>query len=432
MSINFTVLIPVLLLTTVCIHASEEREDVRANLAFSLDASAEFTDNALKEYTDIVDERHDTIVLDVEGGWQNRYLAIDADYKFTKRSFSEGTEPDDSTIDGQASIDIAKGKPIYMNLFHSRRQVLNDPSNAPLFTNFEERDILRAELGLVFPFGSVDTLSIVPYASKVKLEKAKELDNERLGGDLKWSRRLSTTDQFVVELTGYGSSFDDGSRDYDLARWSFGYQATLRRLEYNINAGINKISPSIGRETEAPFYNASIEYSGPLQEFSVNGSRLLTDSSRGNDNQQNSSPFNIRSGSEGNVDQMELTTYSLDYTAYWFCSRCSLDVFLSVEDEAYISLEEQDNQRRRQFLRGSYKLAAKTTFQVSGGILKSEFKNNPLNNYEETKVEIKLIYRPSVHWSISFFGAKEDRDATNNVQRGYSEQVVGLSVRYSS
>ncbi|TQV71775.1 hypothetical protein FKG94_19195 [Exilibacterium tricleocarpae] len=389
----------------------------------------EFTDNGERAARDGTSERQDNYDIAVEFEHLQGDVEYSVDYTASEARFSEDTQEDRSSLDGEAFVRyFSADNPFHVSVSHSRRRVLNRRQDRNLLANLDERSILTAVPGLQFRVSPVDTLRLDATVSDISYRFNEERDSEQTGVMLDWQHRLSSLDQFSLSLRSSDTEFKEvDGFDYEYDSAVFTYSAQLRRLSYSIGVGYIQSSADQGDDVDGPIYTLDLTYETGVHRINLRGERRITDTSIGNADQNLVDGLTGGDGTADSFDRYELSSLEVEWSTPIVCERCDLRASLRYNDEAYAEDSLQDNSETFGSIGLGYRISrfARMNFSVSRS--DQQF-DNPLlaQDQERDRYELRFGYDFSAETSAQVFFRYEEL-SSRDPESEYEESIVGLA-----
>jgi len=424
-----------LLTSMVCMasmsYAQTEKEQRKPNeISGSVSLLTEFTDNAEKEASNEIDERQDRLNLNLQGHYENQYLSANLSYGAAENRFSDDSQSGRSTLEGESTVEFGDSNNLVsLLLSHSRKQLLNNPDDLDLLENTDERDILIAKPSIYWSMTGVDSFRLRADLSKVSYREKEGSDLTAVGATLSWVHALSAVDRFGLDLAFSDVEYDTASEfDYQYQNVSLFYASNLRRLQYQINVGYNETDSAGADNIGGLFYDLGIYYKAAPHDFVLELSQTITDSSRGNGNQELLPDLGRGSVSAESRGQLELTRGELKWLSTFICGRCTSNVSLGYQNEKFENDSDRDLTEQYYALNFSYKFTRKLNTSVNYKYSDKQFDSNIAeSDYDLSRVKFSLNYRFNSTFSAGLYVSEEVRES-NDAEHDYEEFVTGLSI----
>lgn len=398
--------------------------------------STQISDNARKSSGNKISERQDEYSIGVSGDYENRLLDLKADYEASEHRFEKNSQADRSLLEGYAGLNIGKSnQPLNLLLSHSRRGLLNNPDQIDLLQNHDERQIFSAVPTARASVTNVDTLLLQGNYSIIDYRYNEFRNSESKGASLIWQHRFSSVDMVQTSVRHTEIEFDElPQNNYEYQIAMLAYSATLRAFSYILEVGYNKSTRDDGEEYSNPSYSATVNYTTGLNNFSLISDQRITDTSMGDANRSvTGGRWNsgIGSGdtSSNRVDQIERRSTELHWNTSMLCERCEINAYISVRDDNYLTLPE-DNNERGAGVGFSYRFTKDSKINLRFDRREQRFGGEVAREkytLDRGKVEYQYSWRNDVRFSA--FVESESRKSENN-NSDYDELVTGVSVAY--
>lgn len=421
---------PVLLLA--CMANAEQENSWNA----SLGAEVAVTDNA-KKTKDLqkIEERQDKYTFDVSGKYLNDWVLADTSYLATSQKYEKASQPDRNFVDGMTMLRFGNDYDFAsLNLSHSRRTVLNAPDAIELSSNFESRDIIRAEPQLSWRVSSADLIGVRGDFTWVRLDKTPIKNSDTNGASLVYQREISKTDNFQLMYTSSQIEFPNAPLvNYDFENYAATYQVKLRNLSYLIQAGVNKADNKLSPKSwSSPAYNFGLTYKEGLNLFELRYSQSITNSSSGDGN-LTSLVNGLSSNSGAGLDLINKKTAEFIWSSNFVCERCNLSASASKSKEDYQSLAE-DGDLTAYRVSAGYQFTRTISVSVNVGQEERKFEGASdavqRTPYTQKRAEFSLGFEPFKSASLRLFARQVSRESGKAINSTFDENMVGLLFSY--
>lgn len=397
----------------------------------SLSANSLMSDNTTKTANDPVEERQDVYRLGVTANYLNELIDANVNYNLYAQKFAEHSQPDDEYLDGSSNLEFGKEHdPLGLVLSHSSRMLLQSPDAVDLIENQQEREIISAAPILRKRVFGADTIFLQGQATLVSFPDDDSQDSKRNSLSLGWTHPLSKISMLQFSAQQSDVNFDSQpTSDYSLDNVMAAYSAQLRKLNYRIEVGYNKLSRELGENQGAPSYDASVGYATGYHQFNFSLGREITDTSFGSGNINEATPIPGGDGLAQNIDQIDRKKANLDWQTTLICGRCSFSVGLSYVEDDYL---ERDDTSVNIYARSAftYALSNASSLTLRMDRSKYDFENDLIgSNYSMNYFSLEYSYRFLNGFDVNLFARKEERDA-DQVLSNYDENVYGAGVGY--
>lgn len=400
---------------------------------FSAEVNAEsiFTDNALKTANDELSERQDTLSIGVNGQQTNRYNSLKLAYSADHTYFSENSQEDANTIEGDAQWILGKEFDWFnLTLEDSRRKVLRSSTATPLLSNTGERELITITPQFRLHVSPVDQIIIGASREDVQIKRVAAADAVRDTAHLIWQHNLSPTDQLLFSLNqGESTRQTSDEPDYQYQIASLGYQARLSHLGYGINLGYQKTQTKGQADFDKPNYQINLSYDKNGHSISFEASSAVTDTLFGDGNGNSLDNTLTQDSLSQAYDLVKLSQASLSWASpsLWRGLRLNAQTQYSSHDY-YTLAEDYTEQAVALSLNYNFAVHTRGTLQLERG--DSSFDQTLLNSdYQEDNILLRVSHEFARDLSADFLlrTIKRHSDGAGNE---YSERRVGVSVRY--
>ena len=390
------------------------------------------SDNALRDDENRQSELQSEYGVAASLSDSSLFYLYDIDYRFSKFSYGEDSQPERGITEGAASLRLGKESGLFsVSANHSQSRTLIDRGEADTIDNSDERSILDVNPMLLFKVGSVDSINITGIYTKTRFDIQKQRNSDRTGGLATWAHALSPVSNMGVSVSVFEVEYTEiPDYVYDQQNAYFNYDASLRKLNYSLSLGYN-LTKQNGEEYKAPSYDISFAYNATGQTFGAAFISRITDTSNGDNNRgaiMEEAEAVVDASALG-ADQFKLTAGDIFYRNTSLCGRCSLSLQVSREEEEYLSLTEESNTSNRGIATFAYSFKANTSFEYSYQRTKIEFEEDDLRDSIDSLSRVQLQQGFRFGLNLSAYYAARDRQSGTEGQ-GFTENLVGLRAEY--
>lgn len=400
----------------------------------SLKATSLFSDNTLKKSQEPMDERQDLYQAGFTAGYSNWLVDAAANYEWVSQRYAENSQVDEEYADGNSSVIFGKSEdPFAVELNHSRRMLLTTPDAVGLTENQQERDVISVLPEIRKNIFGADRISLGGQFVRVNFPENELQNSKRKGYSLGWLHPLSKTSALQASAQQQKITFDH----YPLADYTFNssmvaYAVALRKLKYRLEFGFNESDPESGDKEGAPSYKLSAMYLNGFNQIDFSVSRVLTDTSFGNGNLENSNAVPGSDGLSLDIDRVDRTSAELKWQTEVVCSRCLFSAGVSAVEDDYL---EKDERSLSVYTQSRFSYSFSNAANLSLGLTRSDvdFDNTSIaQDYELNYLSIEYAYHFVNGLNFRLAGKKEDRKATNENGDGtYKENVYSIGLGYN-
>ncbi|WP_323813296.1 hypothetical protein [Cellvibrio sp. NN19] len=399
----------------------------------SLSATSLFSDNTLKQAQNPIDERQDLYQLAVVADYSNWLLDADVNYQLVAQKYAEGSQDDEEYADGSSSVTFGKAEDLLaLELSHSRRMLLSTPDAIDLTGNQEARDIISARPEIRIKLSEADKLLLSGQSERVSFPDNGQQDSKRNGASLGWLHLLSPTSTLQLSVNQQDIKFDNYAlSDYSLVSSMLAYAVELRKLKYSLAVGYNENKSEGNESKSAPSYKISAAYVAGYNQIDLSASRLLTDTSYGDGNMENTFVLPDSDGFSMDLDRIDRRSVELNWHTNVICSRCALSVGVVAVEDKYLEKDEESLSVNSNV---SFAYALSTTANVSLSMARSDvdFENQLVaQDYRLDSISLNYAYYFSNGLNVTVGGRREDRETSTLDEAGtYTENVYSVSLAY--
>ncbi len=397
----------------------------------SLSLESIYTDNALRTASDGISERQDTFSVGLSGQQNNRYSDFKLGYAAERTYFSEASQEDANSIEGDAQWVLGKEYDWFnLTLQDSRRKVLRSSTATPLLSNTGERELITVKPQLRLHLTPVDQLIIGASRESVRVQRLAAADSERDTADIIWNHKLSATDLLLVTLNqGESTRKDAIDADYKYQIARVGYQARLSHLGYSIHLGYQNTKARGQEELGKANYALDLSYDKNGHNISLGARSAVTDTLFGDGNGNSLDETLMEDSLSDNFDLVKLSqaTFTWAGPALWRGLRVSAQAQYSNHDY-YVLPEDYTDQALSVSV--NYSFAPRTQASLQLERSESVFDQTGLaSDFQEDNLLLRISHSFTRDLSADFLLGTIKRysdDALNE----YSEQRAGVSARY--
>lgn len=399
------------------------------DISGSIDASSLMSDNSRKQAENPVEERQDTYQAGLKADYSNWLVDAELGYQFYARKFAEHSQPDEEYADGSSTLVFGKAEdPAALSLQHSRRRLLTTPDAVDLVSNQQDREIITAEPEIRKKVWGADKLYIRGQASRISFPDNDLQNSKRNGYSLGWVHPMSRASILQIFAQQTEITFDElPVSDYTYATTMASYAVKLRQLSYQVEVGYNQNKPEVGEEEGAPSYRLTVEYLAGYHQLELSASRMLTDTSFGNGNEEGVNPLPGNDGLNVDIDRIERSSADARWTTQVLCDRCTFYIGGSVVIDDYLE-KEQESSSKFAHLGLSYAFSNASSLHLRESRSDVDFDGGLLaRSYELTNTSVEYSYR--FHWGLGvrLFGRQEER---TSAETSYTEKSYGGGLNY--
>lgn len=419
---------PALILSLYC--AAAAANDIKG----SLSATSMLSDNSLKASGEPVEERQDLYRAGLSADYSNWLVEAEANYSWVSHQYAEKSQPDDRYAEGNSSILFGKeDDPLALELNHSRRILLITPDAVALTRNQQEREMISALPQIRKRIFAADRITLAGQFARVRFPDNDLQDSQREGLSFSWFHPLSMASYLQLNTQQQKISFDHFPiADYTYSGSMLVYGVKLRKLKYSLELGYNQSEPETGEEQSAPSYKVSAVYLSGFNQFDLSASRILTDTSFGSGNLDNTVGLPGSDGAALAVDRMDRTSAELNWQTQVICARCQFSAGVSAVEDDYLEKEEQSLSLYTR-ARFSYSLSNAATVSLSAARADVEFDAQEIaRDYVLNTVAIDYAYNFANGLNLRLAARNEDRTTANENSDGtYEENIYSIGLGYN-
>lgn len=411
------------------IYAKENADDLKVNIS----VGTQLSDNGRRHINNEQEESEwqDKYNLGVVYGYSNEWSKIVANYSASRWTYSINSQPDYTTLVGDATIDLGGSyQPAHIEFTNSRRSLLKAPDALDVSDNRDERAITKVEPSLKFRLSDADLLSASVNASDISYANSFGADSRLTGGQLAWMREISQIEHFRISANSSKAAFQSLSGfDYKFDVLSASYAVDLRNLHYRISAGENRATMNdSGEEFKRPVFDILVGYSSPSYTLDFTLNQKISNSSAGDGNSDSFAGSGLDAINSG-LDLINFNTAGLLFSTTVLCDRCKFSFAADESKEEYKTLLE-DSATRKLKASFSYAIGRRGTLQLSFAEYKRTFSSvEDRRNFTRTDSEVSYAHSFISGIKLKVFARRHENDSelSRNV---YNENVTGLNLGY--
>jgi hypothetical protein len=398
----------------------------------AISATAVHSDNGNKSSEEKISELQEQYNLKLGARYENTIGKVEADYSAAHFDFSEGTQPNKSTIEGHSALQLGNQAQLAELLIeHSRQTLLNKADSLDLTSNQEERDIFTVTPGLNWHFSSADVLFVKGNFSDIHYLESELNNSTRKGASLGAMHEITEVDTIGLNIQSTDVEFKHfPASNYSLRNATINYSARLRQLSYSLQVGANQSETENGETYDAPSYLASLEYKSGLNTFGLNLAQEITDTSFGGGNKNTSEEPNSIDSGIGQSGQIDRKRIDVQWTTTAVCDRCTLNVGAQKTRDQYLFISQNSNEVSANIV-GRYTVSTAAAISVRLTGTEHTFPDKTLGeNYKLTTAALEYSYRMGRNFNINASYTDEKR-VDENASTGYRAKLIGLGLSYS-
>jgi hypothetical protein len=391
------------------------------------------SDNGFKAYSDKTAEQQDEYGVDLSSRYSNNLIDFDAGYELQERRFAEDSQESKSLLEGSANLLLGKPSGVAdLRLSHSRTSLLKAPSQVNLTNNQDEREILTAAPSLRARLSAADKLQLSGDFTDIKYLETELLNSAREGVDLAWLHAISGIQKMQFSLQSVNIKFKHlVDTDYTMRQAMLGYRVNLRKLNYALDLGYSQSEPEAGEAFNSPTYNIKVGYITGLQEFTLSGAQVITDTSFGNGNSAVSGGVPSSDGSGAANGRLKRQESRFSWDTKSLCGRCDFSAALFAQRDTYLETLDQQSTQTGGGLNFAYRFTEAARLGMT--LTRSDMKFEGMTNSEDYELSLARIdYRYAFRGGLSMsWEYKEERRKQEVKTQGYTERYLGAGLAYA-
>lgn len=397
-----------------------------------LSVTAMQSDNGAKAQTQAsekkISERQSIYELGVANTYSNDWALFNAAYDLSEQTYSENSQPDYTRLVGSLQLDLGNNYyPLHLRVAHANESLLNSPDALDLSANREERATLTVEPSLRVRLGGADSLRASVRNTDVSYDLQAQKDSRSQALELAWQRAISKVNSFNLSLTSSDTEFEYRPLfDYTLESALIRYDTRLKRLNYSIAAGANKVTQTQQNLAfTKPHYDVAASYNNVFNTLSVQINRAVSDSSAGS-----AAMFGSATESTREIDIVDVTVITLAWATTRLCEKCAVNIYAGKNKENYQALLD-DAIVKSMGASLSYRILRNGSLALRVSENKREFEAGSASaSFAYKNYELGYNHQFMSKLAMNVFARKLRRDSVSNVST-YNENSAGLTVTYS-
>lgn len=406
---------------------------------FDLNLSSNFraTDNAKKKPEEVspINELQRIYSLGVVGQYQNDWMQFDSNYGASKNIYDEGSQPNKDIVEGFSKLILGgKYQPLDVLISHNRYSLLNSPDALDLTSNRDTREIFTVIPTIKMHPSAADLIVVSGNYDKTTYQENRDFTSERKGVSSSWIRGLNKVQSLQIIVQQLDSTFEFfSSADYQMQIAALQYAVTLRNLSYQARFGYNKATRDVENSTfSSPEYKIISTYTSGANEFQLEISQAITDSSYGGGNNAVSvgnKNSTIKDAGSLLLDLINERRMELSWSTSALCERCSFGLDLaSVKRDYQKSL--QDSIESAASITFRYGFSRDFSLHLNARVSEVELDSSSLNsNYEQASGKMGLSYLITKGLNVEAYLEGYER-TSSSLEQNYKENILGLSLSY--
>lgn len=400
---------------------------IHAETELELKLESGFSNNANKtNKADAIKERQDVVTARIKSSRINSTSSAIVDYSIEHENYSKDSQENETNLEGSASARFNLSPNLKVNLNHSAKRLINNPSETAISNNLQNRNIFSASVDAKSHITPLQVVTVTPSLAAIRYSDGNNQDSDRATLDMSWVWRLQEKSRIKINLQNSEIDYRSAANQ-SYQQLTLGYERENRLLTYSAEAGVNRFTTSSGSKN-GPYFNLQATYDNQGQKFSINAIRQLTDTSFGNGNQNLTSSSNIDSAGT-NIDQIEQDSFILSYSSRLLCGRCRFKAQTEFKDETHVNNPQESLNEKiiaasiRYFLNQRSNLSSSISFKAT------EYKQDDSRDFDEFSARLGYELSLSKASSLELFSEFETKDASQPIN-DYSELIFGLSFIY--
>ena len=374
--------------------------------------------------------------LDVNAAINRDLWFFVSDYTFLDRRFSEQGNQDGQVVLGRSALQVGKSnKPLFFNLEHSSQEMSLRPGLPDVPNNRDRRTILTAGLNSTLRMVQGNYLHLWAEYTDISLRYDFRNEAEKTGAGIDYTRLVSTLYQAGVSLSAYRLDYQYVPEDFDNQRAYVWWKANLRRLDYSVQFGIDRINLDAGTSEQTPYVDLNASYDGGAQVWGAGFTQFLTDTSQGS---LNNEFFNSDVGQDGvkrEVDQFERRELEVSWLHRRPCRGCSARFSVGLETESYLQLTQFDSEEAFTRFSFDYQMSRLLDVDVFASYNRIGFPNQNSENavfsdFNQFRAELGLSFNVLRAGALRTYIGNISRDYDSGSRDGFSSQYIGLTFSY--
>lgn len=392
----------------------------------AVEVEARHSDNGARTASHEVAEWQDQTSLYWNLGYQSPVLAINSNYQWQQVNFSENTQEDENYLLGDSLITVNDtSQAIGITAGHNQRRLLQSADASDVSSNKEDRRVLYAT-----PFSKIeltprDHIRLTYDYRDLDYEIRNEYDYVQETASADYHHLLNKITGVVVNLSQTQQSYKENDYyDYDILRSSVSVWRNLRRLNYRLVYGVNKVK-TLGGEKTQPLYGFSMAYQHGGFYQSLKYDHYITDVS------ESSLDHSLLFGPDWQIYNLGSQSVNrerlhLHFAGEIFSPTTRIIIDWIREQDDYISVGEE---QQTEIYSGSIEHKLNRRHQIYGRVHhvdRDALRNIFQNDSTYYRYEVGYQY----HWlrfsDVTFYASDVGR--TRDTLSLYDEKVIGLRI----
>jgi len=398
--------------------------DVTSFLDVSLDENPRRVSEGAAEF--VRDERRDTAGLNVQLTHEAASSEVDIGYRIARDRFDKSSQEDLTAIIGQSFFSLGSEDSFYgLDLTHQITQRANTPDAAEVTTNLNEVSTARIEPRLSTNPRNLTTAQLLGVFTAIDFEDNDiRLDTEQKGAELRLARTIYNGGSVFTSLSASETSFDSApDLDYDYRRSGIGFASEAKLLSYQIQVGVNTLTPKVGGSEESgPYFFGSLSYDSTLTRIESQIQSELSASSIVSSLNGDSAANNLL-GVDGDEDRVEFNRFNIFASTDVLCARCRYSIGFEYQTVNNINLSENDVNVRAFSTQFSYNFTRATRLNLDVQKRELIFPNDGDRDTRSLRFRSTLSRTLTRLISVELYASRED--FVGDLRR-YDSSIYGL------
>lgn len=382
--------------------------------------TAEYTSNTLRTDTDEIGEWVHVPGADISVAENTAALAMDVDYSYEHRLYTEDIWTDEDILTGLAAIEW-RAIPDRMDFFVNNTRTLSTVRALQTATQDNRQTISTTEAGgrLLLQPRSADEFQIEYLFRDVHTTET-STDSQRHNGTLRYLLGLSENRTLVASGTYSDIEYEGFFPNGEYAVATIGYLQDSGAVELEINVGYNWYKREGRGDTDDPMFAGSITWEArPSTTFSLIGSRMITDAGSA------LSSGDSASENTGINAAFEETIGTLTYTQNFGANTFTLAGYYTQQEYAEdIPLSSTVVGGRLEYRRG---LTRNTTLMASADLSNGDFRDR--DDQDELRAEFRVEHRLGRSLNLNWGVRYEQREAQTT--ESYDDWIGSIQIYWT-
>ena len=395
----------------------------------TLYTQVERDDNATRAADPEVSEIQNQFGARIGFDYRTSESLVDIDYDVRRNQFSEDSQEDETTIIGTSTLDFgAETNPVGISFFHSLERILNQPEDAPLISNSQNRQTISVSPRANMRLSEGTFLTLKLTKSEIDFEDSIANDSSRTGLELNFNRLIGAGERYGIGYSFFEIDFVNNDEfSYEQQRIFGLYSVDFEKFDYLIRIGTSKTESDnvLTEDSNDLFFEIEANYNFGVDQFSLTADQSRTDSSVGIGSASLQDAIISSGGSTNTQDQIDRQSISLTYLSRSVCSLCRIRLFSDYEELDYLVDSENDQERTVISAEFNYDLTRNFRFTTIYRLDKIQYPSDQVRDFERTTITANLLFEREVYEVLVGY-ENQDQSFDNPTNEDYTANIVRL------